>query len=73
VGPPARDRASVPSEARMADPLPPDASTPRWVKVAGIIGIVAIAVIVVALLIGRHNGPSRHGSPAGAAEVLARR
>jgi hypothetical protein len=56
----------------MADALPPDAPTPRWVKVAGIIGIVVIVLIVIALLIGRHDGPTRHRSSAAATEVLAR-
>ena len=63
---------SIPSSAGMGDPLPPDAPTPRWVKVAGIIGMVALVLIVLALLTGRHNGPTRHQSPAPAAGVLMR-
>jgi hypothetical protein len=56
----------------MAGPLPPDAPTPRWVKVAGIIGIAVTVLIVLALLTGRHDGPSRHASLGTAAEALAR-
>jgi hypothetical protein len=42
---------------------PPDRgappSTPRWVKIFGLIAIVLI-VIVVVLLIGGEHGPGRH-------------
>ena len=49
----------------MAAPPPyPDAgddtSTPRWVKVFGIITFVVVLVVVVMLLIGGEHGPSRH-------------
>jgi hypothetical protein len=47
----------------MADPLPdPEAGTPRWVKVAGIIALAVIILIVIAILTGRHEGPARHGA-----------
>lgn len=53
----------------MADPpRPPDSqlhTTPRWVKVFGIIAAVVILLLVVLLLArGGEHGPSRHtGGP----------
>jgi hypothetical protein len=48
----------------MADPLPnSDAGTPRWVKVAGIVALAVVVLIIVAILTGRHDGPSRHSAP----------
>lgn len=50
----------------MADPLlDSDAGTPGWVKVAGIVALAVVVLIVVAILIGRHEGPSRHGALGG--------
>lgn len=47
----------------MADPLPdPDAGTPRWVKIAGIVAVAVVVLIVVAILTGRHAGPTRHSA-----------
>ncbi|HEX2028756.1 MAG TPA: hypothetical protein VHF25_12250 [Nitriliruptorales bacterium] len=47
-----------------ADPEPdwePAVGAPRWVKVFGIIGIVALALIVVMLVVGGGaHGPRRH-------------
>jgi hypothetical protein len=41
-------------------------STPRWVKVSGIIAIVAVVLIAVMLLAGGgQHGPGRHLAPAG--------
>lgn len=37
-------------------------STPRWVKVFGIIGILVVLLVVIALLIGGGHGPGRHTS-----------
>lgn len=57
----------------MADPLPePDAGTPRWVKVAGVIALVVIAVILLMVLIGGvgGHGPGRHTAP-GSGEASA--
>jgi hypothetical protein len=34
--------------------------TPRWVKVFAIVGVVVVALVIVALLGG--HGPSRHGT-----------
>ncbi len=57
----------------MPDPFPqphtgegPDrgasAGTPRWVKVLGILGLVAVLLVVVMLVTGRGggHGPGRH-------------
>ena len=50
----------------MADPLSDsDAGTPRWVKVAGIVALAVVVLIVIAILTGRHDGPSRHTAPDG--------
>jgi hypothetical protein len=41
-------------------------STPRWVKVFGIIALVVVLLFVVLLLIGGGHGPGRHtGGPGG--------
>jgi hypothetical protein len=53
---------------RSPDPKPP--STPRWVKVSGIIAIVVVvAIVIVALAGGGEHSPSRHlpggGNPGG--------
>ena len=45
-------------------------STPRWVKVFGIIGIVVVLLIVVVMLVGGGgggHGPSRHAPSGNAA------
>jgi len=44
----------------MADPVSPDIGTPRWVKVATVVAIAIVAVVVVMLLVGGHEGPTRH-------------
>lgn len=56
----------------MADPPPspdtgaagPDrastSSTPRWVKVAGIIALAVILLLAILLLSGGNHGPGRH-------------
>ena len=46
----------------MADLSPdPDAGTPRWVKVFGIIAVVVVLLFVVLLLVGGgQHGPGRH-------------
>lgn len=60
----------VPSDA-LADPPPypdskgdtdRDTSTPRWVKVFGIIGLILVLLFVILLLTGRDHGPGRHAS-----------
>jgi hypothetical protein len=39
----------------------PPAGTPRWVKVFGLVALVAVVLFVVVLLIGGgEHGPSRH-------------
>jgi hypothetical protein len=43
---------------RSHDPKPP--STPRWVKVSGIIAAVVVVAIVVLALAGGEHGPGRH-------------
>jgi hypothetical protein len=35
-------------------------STPRWVKVFAVVGLVLVVVLIVALLGG--HGPGRHGA-----------
>ena len=48
----------------MADP-PPYPGTPRWVKVFGIIVIVAVLLVVAMMFIGGgEHGPGRH-TPSG--------
>ena len=48
----------------MADPARPPRSkphtTPRWVKVFGIIAAVLVVAIVILALAGGEHGPSRH-------------
>jgi hypothetical protein len=47
----------------VADQFPDvDSGTPRWVKVAGIVALAVVVLIVVAILLGQHDGPSRHSS-----------
>jgi hypothetical protein len=50
----------------MADPARDSGSrppaTPRWVKVLGIIAIIAILLIAIVLLTGGGHGPGRHTS-----------
>jgi hypothetical protein len=47
-----------------SDPDPgDDASTPRWVKVVGIVVLVLILLVVVVMLAG--GGPGGHAPPAG--------
>ncbi len=44
---------------------PDAAGTPRWVKVSGIIALVAVVLVVVMLATGRgDHGPGRH-TPSG--------
>jgi hypothetical protein len=59
----------------MADPLPDsDTGTPRWVKVAGIVALAVVMLIVIVILTGRHDGPSRHSGPdSGTAQSAQRR
>lgn len=40
-------------------------STPRWLKVFGIIALVVILLVGILLLIGGEHGPGRH-APSGA-------
>lgn len=35
-------------------------STPRWVKVSGVVALVVILLLVILLLNGGGHGPSRH-------------
>lgn len=35
-------------------------TTPRWVKVFGIIGLVVVLLFVVLFIVGGHHGPGRH-------------
>jgi uncharacterized membrane protein len=47
----------------MPDPPPSELkrpSTPRWVKVSGIIAVVVVVLIVVLVLAGGEHGPGRH-------------
>jgi hypothetical protein len=47
----------------MVDPSPsPRSSTPRWVKVFGIIALLVALLVVVMLLLGGNHGPGRHMS-----------
>ncbi len=43
---------------RSPDPKPP--STPRWVKVSGIIAALVIVALVILALAGGEHGPGRH-------------
>lgn len=41
--------------------------TPRWVKVAGVLVALLVALLVIGLLIsGGQHGPGRHAQPAAA-------
>lgn len=40
-------------------------STPRWVKVFGVIGLVLVLLFVVLQFIGGGHGPGRHMAPTG--------
>jgi hypothetical protein len=40
------------------DPRPP--STPRWVKVSGIVAAVVVVAIVISALAGGEHGPGRY-------------
>lgn len=42
-----------------ADP-PANPGVPRWVKIAGVIAVVAALLVVVMLLAGGDHGPGRH-------------
>lgn len=44
----------------MADTADDNASTPRWVKVFGIIALVVILLFVILLLTRGSHGPGRH-------------
>jgi hypothetical protein len=49
------------------------ASTPRWVKVFGIVTLIVVVLFVVLLLTGGHHNPGRHmGGGDGAHAALAR-
>jgi hypothetical protein len=50
----------------MADP--PPYSTPRWVKIVGIITLVLVLLVGIMLLagVGGHHGPGRHMPSGGA-------
>jgi hypothetical protein len=39
-------------------------STPRWVKISGIVAAAVILLVVILLIIGGGHGPSRH-TPSG--------
>jgi hypothetical protein len=43
---------------------PPYPGTPRWVKVFGIIVIVAVLLVVAIMFVGGEHGPGRH-TPSG--------
>ncbi len=50
----------------MADTTEKDAATPRWVKVAGIIALLLVAIFVVVKVtgLGGSHGPGRHAPAA---------
>ena len=48
-------------EATYVTSPPPYPGTPRWVKVFGIIVIVAVLLAVAGMIIGGEHGPGRHG------------
>jgi hypothetical protein len=56
----------------MADPIA-DTGTPRWVKVAGLVALVVVVLIIIAVVTGRHDGPSRHSASDGKAATSAQR
>ena len=59
--PPPPDPRSADREKTSAAPdrpMPP--STPRWVKLFGIVTIVVIVLVVLAMLLGGNHGPGRH-------------
>ena len=50
-----------------------DPSTPRWVKIFGLVALLVVVLFAVLLLTDRggKHGPGRHAPPAGAVYVLA--
>lgn len=52
------------TDMRPTEERPP--STPQWVKVFGIIGIVLVLLFVIMMLAGGNHGPGRH-MPTGSA------
>ena len=49
----------------------PSVGTPRWVKVFGLIALVAVVLFVVVMLVGGgEHGPSRH-TPGGGSDTPA--
>ncbi|HKH56763.1 MAG TPA: hypothetical protein VKA58_15040 [Propionibacteriaceae bacterium] len=56
----------------MAD-LPPDAGTPRWVKVFGIILAIVVLLFIVVMMVagGGAHGPGRHAPFGDAGTSLA--
>jgi len=65
----------------MADPPPsperdtssgrgPNAGTPRWVKVSGIIVLTVVLLLIIVLLAGGNHGPGRHQSSRGLGSSL---
>ena len=49
----------------------PNAGTPRWVKVFGLIALVAVVLFVVVMLVGGgEHGPGRH-TPGGGSDTPA--
>jgi hypothetical protein len=43
-------------------------STPRWVKVFGIIALVVVLLLIILMLSGGEHGPWRHTPPSSAIE-----
>ena len=43
----------------------PNAGTPRWVKVSGIIALAVVLLLIILLLTGGNHGPGRHASSRG--------
>ena len=46
-------------------------STPRWVKVFGIIAIIAVLALAVLLIAGGNHSPARHTSLVAELDVAA--
>jgi hypothetical protein len=49
----------------------PNAGTPRWVKVSGIVALAVLLLLLIVLLAGGNHGPGRHVSSLGAHGITA--
>jgi hypothetical protein len=58
------DQPSSPQRDGSAD-RGPTAGPPRWVRIAGIIALALVVLALIVLLAGGNHGPGRHQSSSG--------